>query len=257
MPKYNTVTARAEVKKRGLRPQDFGGNEWNYQVLADALNTNIYSASSGKSNRVLATPTATQAAPTQESVLGDINKYGIDYTARFGNETNVGGYNNSGLTQKGYNVAQTGFNDRLANLQRAAIAQGISPADFQTNLDKSLQSGQQFYKEADRRFQKEDNRGGFLGFLDKATPIITKAGAMYIGGNILGDLTGLAMPPGPSLPGTSVPLKTAGSIGNAALQINKAMGNKGLLSNAINSGARSNLSSSPGLINKTQTLPKF
>ena len=147
--------------------------------------------------------------------MNDINKYGIDYTARFGNESNKGGYRNTGLTQKGYNVAQTGFNDKLTNLQQAALAQGISPEDFQVKLDNSLQAAQKFYQGAERRFQKEDNRGGFLGFLDKATPVVTQAGFAYLGGNLLPG----TIPSTMTIPGTSVPLGTASTIGNTALKI--------------------------------------
>jgi hypothetical protein len=239
---FTPLTAKNEAQKRGLRPQDYGSKEWDYQTLANALNADILQSGSSRNPRTLAKPILTPVAPTLDSVSKDIDKYGIDYTARFANPFDGTGYKSSGLTEKGYSVAVAGFNDRLTKLQQAAMQAGMTPEEFQNKIDLSNKNAQDFYTKANKDFRAKDNRGGLVGFLDKATPAITKAGAAYISGGILSNAMGagsLAAGGAPAvttpqmmIPGTSIPVTTAVNAGKTAYNVATSKNPGSALTNA-------------------------
>ena len=97
---------------------------------------------------------------------------------------------------------------------------------------------------------------------------VGKAGASYLGRGLLSNAmspgsfvaggTPSFTPPQTFIPGTSVPVNTALNLGKTAYNVATAKDpNKALNKAAFNFGARSNLGSSLGLINSSQTLPKF
>lgn len=228
MDSVSVLKAAKLAQQRGLSPKDFAGydptmpNRWNNQALADALGMNIMSTGS-RNQRVLAAPTATQAAPTMESLL---NKY----SALGATDFNMLDKPTTYLTPKGKADYVTNQPLRAAELQASSAGMNITPEQINTAYGSGYAGAVNDYNDWLRWKAQDDSRGGLTGFLDKATPIVTKAGFAYIGGGALANSLGNALVPGSTptvtapvmIPGTEIPLSTAVNVGKTAYRVAKA-----------------------------------
>lgn len=229
MDGISILKAQKLAQQRGLSPKDFVGydptmpNRWNNQALADALGMNIMSTGS-RNQRVLASPTASQPAPTSEDVLARYGSLGAT-------DFNMLDKPTSYLTPKGkadYIINQP---LRAAELQAMSTGMNLTPEQINTAYGSGYTGAVNDYNDWLRWKAQDESRGGLMGFLDKATPAITKAAFAYFGGNALGNALNLgntaALAPGTvptasapvMIPGTEIPLSTAANVGRTAYNV--------------------------------------
>lgn len=176
----SNVKAKQEVARLKLKPQDYGGSDWTNQMLADALGTEITTSGSG-SKRVLAYPGGSQdpvtkkiltAEQTQEKVASYSRDDAIAELKVLGREMYDILYSPfSPYTQKGKDEYKAVLEKKTAALFPKASAQGISQGEIQSVLNDSVQLAHQSAMKSYE--ERTSGGGGLLGFLDKATPVIT------------------------------------------------------------------------------------
>ena len=259
--------ARERAAAMGLRPQDFGGNDWNYQSLSDALGVNITNGKGGRLERILANPT------TATHVENDIRKL-------VGNQFNA--------TQSQYGQLSTpnpNYDADLGRLTEKAKRYGLTDDAVQKIVqdETSLQTRW----DADARKKPNEGPGGFTGFMDKVTRAVIPAATAYIGGGILSNAAGFgnaaALAPGstpavtaaPTIPGTDITWTQAANVGRTAANIARSDDpGKALTNAAFNAGAGGRaltpnlgdlevvqnigkkIGINPGLINRAQFIRK-
>ena len=179
----STVKAKQEVARLKLKPQDYGGSSWTNQMLADALGTEITTSDSSR-KRVLAYPGGSQdpvtkkiltAEQTQEKVASYSRDDAIAELKVLGREMYDILYSPfSPYTQKGKDEYKALLEKKTAALFPKASAQGISQGEIESILNDSVQlthqQTMQSYKDINA------GSGGLVGFLEKATPVITNIG---------------------------------------------------------------------------------
>jgi hypothetical protein len=180
---FSTVKAKQEVARLKLKPQDYGGSSWTNQMLADALGTEITTSDSSR-KRVLAYPGGSQdpvtkkiltAEQTQEKVASYSRDDAIAELKALGKEMYGILYSPfSPYTQKGKDEYKALLEKKTAALFPKASAQGISQGEIESILNDSVQlthqQTMQSYKDINA------GSGGLVGFLEKATPVITNIG---------------------------------------------------------------------------------
>jgi len=203
--------AKDRAASMGLKPQDFGGTDWNYQTLSDALNVNITNGKGGRLERILANPTSAL------SIENDLRKL-------VGNQFNA--------TQSQYGQLGTpnqNFATDFSALSEKAKRYGLDETALQ-NIAQDEYNLQQRW-DTDPRKQPYAGPGGFTGFMDKALQVVVPAATAYIGGGVLSNLAGFgnaaAFAPGTvptasapvMIPGTEIPLSTAANVGRTAYNV--------------------------------------
>lgn len=190
----SNVKAKQEVARLKLKPQDYGGSDWTNQMLADALGTEITTSGSG-SKRVLAYPGGSRDPVTNQTLTAEQTQareasYSRDDAIAelkvLGREMYDILYSPfSPYTQKGKDEYKVLLEKKTAALFPKASAQGISQGEIESILNDSVQlthqNTMQSYKD------RNAGSGGLVGFLEKATPVITNIGfGIASGGLTLG-----------------------------------------------------------------------
>jgi hypothetical protein len=181
--------ALKKVKQLGLKAQDYGwdgkftsyadqkiGN-WTYQYLANALNEPIYQIGQDGKQYVEAYPEGSRdtftdrpvpaEGPNKQNIIEQIQKV-ADYAA-------LASAAGAGPTTPSFSSLQQKLQDAWGSAQQA----GISADEFNSTFDNYYNNRFPQYVAA-----QNDTRGGLLGFLDKATPIVTNIAAGVITGGL-------------------------------------------------------------------------
>ena len=185
--------ARQKAVSSKLNPQDYGISSWSnadYQTLANALNVNIGGANN--INKILAYPGGSTdpvtkkilneqqtqqavASYTKDNAIAEIKNQAQSYYDSV--------YYQSNLTPKGKEVAKQTA-DAAAKALYEKVKNYVSPSEFDSIFSQQVVDRQKFLYDAALKNAKEDSRGGVIGFLDKATPVITNIGAGIISGGL-------------------------------------------------------------------------
>lgn len=181
--------ALTKVKQLGLKAQDYGWNgkftsyadqkigNWTYQYLANALNEPIYQIGQDGKQYVEAYPNGSRdtftgrpvpaEGPNKQNIIEQIQKV-ADYAA-------LSSAAGAGPTTPSISSLQQKLQDAWGSAQQA----GISADEFNSTFNNYYNNRFPQYVAA-----QNDTRGGLLGFLDKATPIVTNIAAGVITGGL-------------------------------------------------------------------------
>ena len=200
---YTISNARNKLKADKANPADYGLRSWdqaNYQTLADAIgdivvkNEYFYKGISdaAKANRILAYPGGSTDPVTNKKLNEEQTQQAVaSYTkdnaiAEIKNQAQSyydSVYYQSNLTAKGKEVAKQTA-DAAAKALYEKVKNYVSPSEFDSIFSQQVVDRQKFLYDAALKNAKEDSRGGVIGFLDKATPVITNIGAGIISGGL-------------------------------------------------------------------------
>jgi len=200
---YTAINARKQLKTSGANPADYGIASWdqaNYQILANALGDevvkdsyfNVGVSDAAKANRVLAHPggstdPVTKQVLTQEKTQQAASSYTKDNAIAEVQAAAKQYYNSlyspfysTALTPAGRQQAQATLDANIKNVFAKAQQYGVSADEFNSIFSNTISS------EQTSQIQQYNNlnaqRGGLLGFLDKATPIVSNIAAGVITG---------------------------------------------------------------------------
>ena len=187
--------ARQKAVSSNLNPQDYGISSWSnadYQTLANALNVNIGGANN--INKILAYPGGstdpvtkqilneqqTQQATssyTKDNAIAEVQAAAKQYYNSL-----YSPFYSTALTPAGRQQAQATLDAQIKNVFAKAQQYGVSANEFNSIFSNTISS------EQTSQIQQYNNlnadRGGLLGFLDKATPIVSNIGAGVITGGL-------------------------------------------------------------------------
>jgi len=201
---YTANQARSKLKADRASPADYGISSWdqaNYQTLANAIGDIVVKSDyfnrgisdAVKANRILAHPGGSTdpvtnrklteeqtqqavASYTKEDAIAEIRKQAESYYDSVY-------YQSANYTPKGKELAKQTADAAVKTLYDK-VKNYISPSEFDSIFGKQVADRQKFLYDAALRNAKEDARGGFLGFLDKATPVVANIGAGIISGGL-------------------------------------------------------------------------
>ena len=183
--------ARQRIASLKLNPNDYGIASWNdgnYQIYANALNVKIGGANN--INKILAYPKGSTdpvtkkilneeqtqqavASYTKDNAIAEIRKLASDYV-----DTS---WQSSSYTPKGMEVFKANFESKIKELADKT-KNYVSGDEFNSIFSQSANDRNTLQLSAFERNNRE--RGGVLGFLDKATPIITNVAAGIVTGGL-------------------------------------------------------------------------
>jgi len=183
--------ARQRIASLKLNPNDYGIASWNdgnYQIYANALNVKIGGANN--INKILAYPKGSTdpvtkkilneeqtqqavASYTKDNAIAEIRKLASDYV-----DTS---WQSSSYTPKGMEVFKANFEAKIKELADKT-KNYVSGDEFNSIFSQSANDRNTLQLSAFERNNRE--RGGVLGFLDKATPIITNVAAGIVTGGL-------------------------------------------------------------------------
>jgi len=183
--------ARQRIASLKLNPNDYGIASWNdgnYQIYANALNVKIGGANN--INKILAYPKGSTdpvtkkilneeqtqqavASYTKDNAIAEIRKLASDYV-----DTS---WQSSSYTPKGMEVFKANFEAKIKELADKT-KNYVSGDEFNSIFSQSANDRNAFQLSAFERNNRE--RGGVLGFLDRATPIATNIAAGVITGGL-------------------------------------------------------------------------
>jgi hypothetical protein len=198
---YTISNARKKLKADKVNPVDFGISSWdqaNYQILANALDDTVVKdtyfnkgiSDAVREKRVLAYPGGSTdpvtkeklteeqtqqavASYTKDNAIAEIRKLASDYVDTSWQSTNY--------TPKGMEVFKANFESKIKELADKT-KNYVSGDEFNSIFSQSANDRNSFQLSAFERNNRE--RGGVLGFLDKATPIATNIAAGVITGGL-------------------------------------------------------------------------
>jgi hypothetical protein len=200
---YTISNARNKLKADKANPADYGLRSWdqaNYQTLANAIGDIVVKdtyynkgiSDAVRANRILAYPggstdPVTNKKLTEEQTQQAVASYTKDNAiAEIKNQAQSyydSVYYQSNLTAKGKEVAKQTA-DAAAKALYEKVKNYVSPSEFDSIFSQQVVDRQKFLYDAALKNAKEDSRGGVIGFLDKATPVITNIGAGIISGGL-------------------------------------------------------------------------
>jgi hypothetical protein len=200
---YTISNARNKLKADKANPADYGLRSWdqaNYQTLANAIGDIVVKdtyynkgiSDAVRANRILAYPGGSTDPVTKEKLTEEQTQQAVaSYTkdnaiAEIKNQAQSyydSVYYQSNLTPKGKEVAKQTA-DAAAKALYEKVKNYVSPSEFDSIFSQQVVDRQKFLYDAALKNAKEDSRGGVLGFLDKATPVITNIGAGIISGGL-------------------------------------------------------------------------
>jgi hypothetical protein len=183
--------ARQRIASLKLNPNDYGIASWNdgnYQIYANALNVKIGGANN--INKILAYPKGSTdpvtkkilneeqtqqavASYTKDNAIAEIRKLASDYVDTSWQSTNY--------TPKGMEVFKANFEAKIKELADKT-KNYVSGDEFNSIFSQSANDRNALQLSAFERNNRE--RGGVLGFLDKATPIVTNIAAGLVTGGL-------------------------------------------------------------------------
>ena len=202
---YTAINARKQLKTSGANPADYGIASWdqaNYQILANALGDevvkdsyfNVGVSDAAKANRVLAHPggstdPVTKQVLTQEKTQQAASSYTKDNAIAEVQAAAKQYYNSlyspfysTALTPAGKQQAQATLDTTIKNVFAKAKQYGVSADEFNSIFSNTISSEQTSQIQQYEKLNAD--RGGLLGFLDKATPIVTNIAAGVITGGL-------------------------------------------------------------------------
>ena len=202
---YTAINARKQLKTSGANPADYGIASWdqaNYQILANALGDEVVKDSyfyvgvsdAAKANRVLAHPggstdPVTKQVLTQEKTQQAASSYTKDNAIAEVQAAAKQYYNSlyspfysTALTPSGRQQAQATLDTTIKNVFAKAQQYGVSADEFNSIFSNTISSEQTSQIQQYEKLNAD--RGGLLGFLDKATPIVTSIAAAVITGGL-------------------------------------------------------------------------
>ena len=200
---YTISNARNKLKADKANPADYGLRSWdqaNYQTLANAIGDIVVKdtyynkgiSDAVRANRILAYPGGSTDPVTKEKLTEEQTQQAVaSYTkdnaiAEIKNQAQSyydSVYYQSNLTPKGKEVAKQTA-DAAAKALYEKVKNYVSPSEFDSIFSQQVVDRQKFLYDAALKNAKEDSRGGVIGFLDKATPVITNIGAGIISGGL-------------------------------------------------------------------------
>ena len=200
---YTISNARNKLKADKANPADYGLRSWdqaNYQTLANAIGDIVVKdtyynkgiSDAVRANRILAYPGGSTDPVTKEKLNEEQTQQAVaSYTkdnaiAEIKNQAQSyydSVYYQSNLTPKGKEVAKQTA-DAAAKALYEKVKNYVSPSEFDSIFSQQVVDRQKFLYDAALKNAKEDSRGGVIGFLDKATPVITNIGAGIISGGL-------------------------------------------------------------------------
>jgi hypothetical protein len=183
-----STAAETKIKNMGYNPSSLTRQQW-----ADILNLTIYRPGGGQFyadafpggsidpiTKEVYTKQETeqkQATYNKEKAKQEIGQIAKEYY-----NTLYSPFKPAGLTDLGIEKATERFNTLISQLQERASTAGITPSQFKQTFQDALMAKHEFDIKAYEKINAD--RGGLLGFLDVATPIITQAGAAIITGGL-------------------------------------------------------------------------
>jgi hypothetical protein len=187
--------ARQRIASLKLNPKDYGIASWNdgnYQIYANALNVKIGGANN--INKILAYPggstdPVTKQILTQEKTQQAAASYTKDNAIAEVQAAAKQYYNSlyspfysTALTPAGRQQAQATLDTTIKNVFAKAQQYGVSADEFNSIFSNTISSEQTSQIQQYEKLNAD--RGGLLGFLDKATPIVTNIAAGVITGGL-------------------------------------------------------------------------
>lgn len=183
--------ALAKVNQLGLKAQDYGwdgkftnytdqkiGN-WTPQYLSNALGEPVYTKGQDGKDYVAAYPNGSvdpftrqpvpTSGPDKNTIIQQIQELADRYAYSWT------GNNATNLTPEQ-------LNSKAQEIYKTAASYGITADEFNKIFNTTYSERYPKYVAAYK--EQNDPRGGFLGFLDKATPIVANIGAGIITGGL-------------------------------------------------------------------------
>ena len=199
---YTISNARNKLKADKANPADYGLRSWdqaNYQTLANAIGDIVVKdtyynkgiSDAVRANRILAYPggstdPVTKEKLTEEQTQQAAASYNKDNAIaeikNLASEYVDTAWNSGSYTKKGMDLFKANTESKIKNLFDKVQKYGVSEGEFNSIFSQSANDRNTFQLDAFERNNKQ--RGGFLGFLDKATPIITNIAAGVITGGL-------------------------------------------------------------------------